>query len=364
MKGPSLSVCMPNYNHAHYIIEAIESLVAQTVLPIEIIIVDDASTDNSIEVIQDFAERHKIIRLIRNSSNKGCFYSLNRAFAEVKGDYVYLMAADDKVLPGFFEKAITLLEKYPQAGMCATYPKYIDALGNSTKFPTFHSHETHVNIRTACFLPPSKVLDRLNKQPWFIGGFSSVLFSRSALADVGDLIPELGLLTDWFAVHYVALKYGMCYIPEPLVAFRITPNSLGANIFAQPKVAMYDYACALQLMQESKYCEVFPKSFIDSQRSIFTYTSFRGGFVNWQSDFLEELRNLVPPLTILDKAFVKFLSFLMLFQRIVLKLYCYRNIAPVFTGKGDPLPIVKTKNGGVDHFEGKCNHNGVNKAGT
>src|SRR4030042_5799761 len=134
MDRPSLTVCMPNYNHARYIVEALESVVAQTVPPTEIIVVDDASTDDSLEVIEDFAARHRIVRVIKNSSNIGCYNSVNRAFAEAKGDYIDLMQADDKVLPGFFEKSITLVEKYTAAGMCANYPKYIDALGNLTKY--------------------------------------------------------------------------------------------------------------------------------------------------------------------------------------------------------------------------------------
>jgi glycosyltransferase involved in cell wall biosynthesis len=330
MKQPTLSVCIPNYNHSRYICEALESVLAQTLPPTEIVVIDDASTDNSVEVIEGFVRRHSSIRLIRNSSNQGPFRSTNRVLSESRSEYFYGLAADDKVLPGFFEKCIALLERYPQSGMCSTYPKYIDALGNLTKFPSFHSHETHVNIRMACFLPPDKVLARINKQPWFIGGFAPVLFRRSALVDAGGQISELGLLADWFAVHFVALKYGMCYIPEPLVAFRIMPNSLGANIVRQPKVVMEQLVRSFRLMQEPKYHGVFPKSFIDSQRRNFTYASFRGAFVNWQSSYLQELEELVPPKTLLTKGMIWVLRSLMRFQWLMLKVYCYANIAPTF----------------------------------
>ena len=285
MNHPSLSVCITNYNHAQYVSEALESVLVQSLPPTEIIVVDDASTDNSIEVIRDFVKRYKNIRFIKNPYNQGCLYSMNRAFAEVKGDYVSFVAADDKVLPGFFEKSIIMLEKYPEAGMCVTYPRFIDALGNFIKCPSFHSHETHVDIRTACFLSPHQMLSRLKRQPWFIGGIPPILFRYSALVDAGVVIPELELLADWFAVHFVALKYGICYIPEPLIAFRVLPNSFGTNIARQPKLSMGNHARALRLMQEPKYRKVFPKSFIDSQRRNFTYTSFRGGFVNWQHNF-------------------------------------------------------------------------------
>ncbi len=333
MNRPSLSVLIPNYNHAHYIVEALESLVAQTVPPTEIIVVDDASTDDSLDVIEDFATRHETVRIIKNFSNKGCYNSVNLAFAEANGDYIYLMSADDKVLPGFFEKSITLLEKYPAAGLCANYPNYIDALSNPIKSTSFHSHESDVNIRLPRFLSATEVLSRLSKQPWFLCGAVPVLFRRSALADTGCYISGLGLLSDWFTVHFVALKYGICYIPEPLVAFRMMPSGLGTDVALQPKLAMDDFARALRLMQEPKYRKVFPKSFIDKKRGEFTYSCFRGALVLSQTNFLHELNNLAPPQTLLGKGMLWLLRILMRFQWLMLKVYCHQNIPPVFREK-------------------------------
>jgi glycosyltransferase involved in cell wall biosynthesis len=308
-------------------------LVAQTVPPTEIIVIDDASTDDSVDVIEDFAARHRTVQLIKNSSNIGAYNSENRAFAEAKGDYIYLMSADDKVLPGFFEKSITLLEKYTAAGMCANYPKYIDALGNPIKSTSFHSHESDVNIRSPRFLSTTEVLSRLSKQPWFLSGAVPVLFRRSALPDTGCFIPGLGLLSDWFTVHFVALKYGICYIPEPLVAFRMMPSGLGTDVVVQPKVAIEDYARALCLMQEPKYRQVFPKSFIDKKKGEFSYSCFRGALVLWQTNFLQELNNLAPPQSLHGKGLMWLLRMLMRFQWLMLKIYCHQNIPQVFRDK-------------------------------
>lgn len=333
MNSPSLSVCMPNYNDARYITEALESLIVQTVPPTEIIVVDDASTDDSIEVIEAFSARHRIVRLIRNSSNIGAYNSANRAFAEAEGDYIYLMSANDKVLPGFFEKSINLLENYSGAGMCVNYPRYIDALGNPLASTSFHSHESDVNIHAPCFLSSTEILLRLSKQPWFLCGAVPVLFRRSSLSDTGCFILGLGLLSDWFIVHYVALKYGICYIPEPLVAFRIMASGVGTDVAVQPKDAMADFARVLHLMQEPKYRQVFPKSFIDKKRGEFAYSSFRPALVIWQTNYLSELNNLVPPQTLLRKGMLWVLRMLMKFQWLMLKIYCYQNIPPVFREK-------------------------------
>ena len=330
MMPGSLSVLMCNYNRARYIGKALDAILNQAFRPVEIIVIDDGSTDDSVAVIEQFAKRDPTIRLFRNERNKGILFSANRAFDIASGNYVYWAPSDDKILPGFFEKSMTLLEKYPAAGMCVNYSKYIDALSNPTEPPSFHSHESDVNIQSPRFMSATEVLSRLSKQPWFLGGAVAVLFRRSALSDTGCYIPGLGLLSDWFTVHFVALKYGICYIPEPLVAFRIMPNGIGTNVAVQPKVAIEDYARALRLMQEPKYCQVFPKSFIDKKRGEFTYSCFRGALVFWQTNFLCELNNLLPPQTLLGKGMLWLLRMLMRFQWLMLKIYCHQNIHPVF----------------------------------
>src|SRR4051812_21669960 len=119
MSRSSLSVVMPNYNHSHYIGEALEAILGQTFRPMEVIVVDDASTDNSVEVIEQFVRRDSAVRLLRNEQNSGPVPTVNLGLKQASGDYVYTMAADDKILPTFFEKSMNLLAQYPQAGLCS-----------------------------------------------------------------------------------------------------------------------------------------------------------------------------------------------------------------------------------------------------
>ena len=126
---PTLSVLFPNYNHARFLPESLGAFLAQSYRPVEIIIIDDASTDNSVEVIETFARREPRLRLIRNERNMGVVPNMNRLVEMASGDYVYLSAADDKVLPGFFEKSMALLSQYPQAGLCSTVGRLIDKDG-------------------------------------------------------------------------------------------------------------------------------------------------------------------------------------------------------------------------------------------
>ena len=132
MSKATLSVVMSSYNYGSYIGAALEAILSQSFRPSEVIIVDDASTDNSIEVIDQFIRRDPVVKLVRNEKNMGVFFTGNLGISLATGDYLYGAAADDKVLPSFFEKSITLLEQHPQAGLCSTDMAYIDRQGHRT----------------------------------------------------------------------------------------------------------------------------------------------------------------------------------------------------------------------------------------
>src|SRR5882762_3451884 len=120
MKLPSLSVILPNYNHGKLLPVAVEAILNQSAQPTEIIIIDDGSTDNSVEVIKGLASRSSIIKLHQNERNRGVSYTVARGIDLSSGDYVFFPAADDEILPGFFEKSLGLLAQYPQAGLSCT----------------------------------------------------------------------------------------------------------------------------------------------------------------------------------------------------------------------------------------------------
>ena len=126
MTTPTLSVIMGNYNHAHYLVESISAILNQSFRPIEFIIIDDASTDNSVEIIEGFAKKDPRIRFFKNDKNLGNAPTYTRAYELMRGDYFILTAADDRVLPGLFEKSMAMLAKFPSAGFCSAISRRID----------------------------------------------------------------------------------------------------------------------------------------------------------------------------------------------------------------------------------------------
>src|SRR5262245_35900410 len=115
MNWPRLSVVIPNYNHGAYLPRCLNALLRQSMPPFEIIVVDDASTDNSLEVLDQFTREHSQLRVLRNEKNQGALKTALRGLELIKGDYLYLPSADDEVVPGFFEASLRMLAQHPHA---------------------------------------------------------------------------------------------------------------------------------------------------------------------------------------------------------------------------------------------------------
>lgn len=115
---PKVSVLMPVYNAAFCIGDALQSIFRQAMVDFEVIIVDDGSSDNTIEIVKNFNDsRVKIVRMTRNV---GPINAANIGLGEVNSSYIIRMDADDISLPGRFEKQYLYMESHPEVGVCGT----------------------------------------------------------------------------------------------------------------------------------------------------------------------------------------------------------------------------------------------------
>lgn len=118
MNEPIVSVLMPVYNCEKYISEAVQSIFNQTFIDFELIVIDDCSTDSTVEIIKKFSDKR--IKLIQKPINTGYTNSLNMAILEAKGKYIARMDGDDIALPERFTKQVSFLEKNPDIILCGT----------------------------------------------------------------------------------------------------------------------------------------------------------------------------------------------------------------------------------------------------
>src|SRR5690606_5737149 len=114
MNGTPVSIIIANYNKAKYIAETIRSVLDQSYENFELIIIDDCSTDRSLEIITDFADRHKKLKVFKNTRTSGANYSRNLGLRNAKGSYVIFLDADDLLAEQCLESRISMAHKYPE----------------------------------------------------------------------------------------------------------------------------------------------------------------------------------------------------------------------------------------------------------
>ncbi|MEA2553557.1 MAG: hypothetical protein QOJ65_1733 [Fimbriimonadaceae bacterium] len=122
-----VSVIVPSYNHAPYLRESVESALSQDYPDLEVILVDDCSTDGSMEVA--YSIRDARLKVQQNESNIGAYATQNRALDIATGDYIAILNSDDVWRPGKLRKQIELLEKHSDSTLCYTLGSQIDEQG-------------------------------------------------------------------------------------------------------------------------------------------------------------------------------------------------------------------------------------------
>jgi glycosyltransferase involved in cell wall biosynthesis len=128
---PVVSVGLPVFNGESFIEVAIRSVIAQTFDDLELIVCDNASTDRTAEICNDYAARDPRIRYFRNPRNLGAAPNYNLAFSRARGRYFKWLAHDDRLLPSYLAKTKCILDERPDAVLCNTVVSYIDVAGAS-----------------------------------------------------------------------------------------------------------------------------------------------------------------------------------------------------------------------------------------
>ena len=128
---PTVSICLPVYNGARYLAEAIESALNQTYEDFELLIADDCSADDSPNIIERYSKRDQRITTWRNQSNLGLFQNYNACVSRASGKYIKLFAQDDIFHPELIDRLVNVLENNPSVSLAASARTPIDAEGRS-----------------------------------------------------------------------------------------------------------------------------------------------------------------------------------------------------------------------------------------
>ena len=128
--NPKVSVIVPNYNHASYLKQRIDSILNQTFQDFEVIILDDCSTDNSLEVLSHYKNHNKVSHCVFNDTNSGNpFKQWDKGIQLAKGEWIWIAESDDWAEPEFLETINTHLRNCNNCGLIYTSSRLVDAEG-------------------------------------------------------------------------------------------------------------------------------------------------------------------------------------------------------------------------------------------
>jgi glycosyltransferase involved in cell wall biosynthesis len=223
-----VSVIIPNYNHADYLPARIDSVLQQTHQNLEVILMDDCSSDNSREIITRYAAQDARIRVVLNEQNSGStFKQWNKGIALARGEYIWIAESDDVADSTFLEKFMVILDANPSVGLAYCQSWRID--GDGQKFGTWApvTAELDATLWESNFvLPGSELVRRFMIHSNIIPNASAVVMRVSALAAVGPAPEDMRIAGDWvFWVRYM-MTTNLAFIAEPLNYFRFHPHNV------------------------------------------------------------------------------------------------------------------------------------------
>lgn len=221
--NPKVSVCMPNYNLGRFLPEAIESVLRQSFADFEFIIIDNCSTDDSVEIINRYAAIDRRISTTVNERNIGLVNNMNRCLERAKGEYIKFLFSDDVLVSTTtLERMVSVLDEHPNVALVASARYVIDEKSNIQK--------KWIEYRERYDYPGVQIIqDCLFEQKNRIGEPSVVLFRRIHANGGFDVRYRQAVdLAMWMRI----LERGdFAYIEEPLCSFRIhREQQTNANI--------------------------------------------------------------------------------------------------------------------------------------
>ncbi|MBN2522452.1 MAG: glycosyltransferase [Bacteroidales bacterium] len=233
-----ISVVIPTYNSAKYIKEAIESVLCQTCQDFEIIVTDNDSEDNTLQITKSFSDTRIIV--VKNEKNLGMAENWNNGILKSKGEYIKILCSDDVLEYDALEKSKNILDSYKDVVLVSSFRRYIGDRSGLIESPYSGLIDGKEAIK--------KVIWGYN----WIGEPSSVVFRASSLY-VGMFNPEWRQNVDldfWLRL----LKTGSLYIiPEPLVSFRSHAEQASSKVLKSESLLLERYDFFMSKYYKNEY---------------------------------------------------------------------------------------------------------------
>ena len=222
-----VSVVIPNFNHARYLDQRLRSVLSQTYRDFEVVVLDDASTDDSLEVLAPYRSDPRI-RWIENRVNSGSAYKQwNRGVREARSDYVWIAESDDYADERLLAILVERLERHPRVGVAYCQSWVVDEDGRTLCCAADWvrdlddgrwRHDFIADGRDEC----ARYLLRKNT----IHNASAVVFRRALYEQTGGADESMRLCGDWKVWVEILLRSDLAFVAEPLNYHRTHPATV------------------------------------------------------------------------------------------------------------------------------------------
>ena len=225
MKEPLVSVIIPNYNYAHYLPQALDSVLAQTYPRFEIMVIDDGSTDDSENVLRSYGDRIRSIK----QQNQGVSAARNLGARETRGELVAFLDADDFWLPEKLERQVQRFIADDGLGLVHCGVEEI------------HDNGDHLLFRLEGLEGWVATDMLLFNRAVILGGGSGLMVKRSAFEALGGFDTSLSTSADWEFFYRMAAHARVGFVPSALLKYRVHGSNMHANVRAMEHDMLIGY---------------------------------------------------------------------------------------------------------------------------
>jgi len=254
---PLVSICIPTYNGAKYLSECVDSVLAQTHSDFEVIIVDNCSGDDSVEIANGYARRDSRVRVFVNDANRGLVGNFNRCVSLAGGEWIKFVCADDLIRPECLRRMLTMAatSKVPIVSCARDFIFEPGTAEETRQFYLDHQAKIKTTYRELNQWSAQKVsemaLRRIAEN--LLGEPTAVLLHRSVFERFGLFNPQLHSRCDLEYWIRVGSNTGTAHISDVLATFRVHAEAMSAHLkqtaarryrleILEPLLMVHDYA--------------------------------------------------------------------------------------------------------------------------
>ena len=256
-----ISVCINAYNSENTIKETLESVLNQTYENLQVIVVDDCSTDKTADIVEVFASRDSRVELYRLPENGNISNANNEALSHARGEYIAHLDSDDVWLSDKLEKQFAFLEEHPEYGACFTHISTIDETGTKTNI----ENSRYENVFNVPNMTQAEIIRYFHDNSNMLC-HSTMMIRKSVQNEIGLHDLSMNLLHDFDLWIRLVHRYPIYIYQQPLVKYRVRVGS-NSDMDIKKSVA-HNEECARVIYNMIYNCpdDIFLDAFSDKLR--------------------------------------------------------------------------------------------------